>query len=114
MHRIKNTIQPIWILLFCLIFLLNACYTYRIQTQAQPGTELMTTKANSYFWGLVQKPKAGITTPNCDSLNAKGMSVVQVKTNFGNALITVLTLGIWSPLQVSWQCSKPCPKEGEL
>jgi hypothetical protein len=106
--------KTVFALLFVLVFFCNACYTYRIQTQAQPGTEIITTRANNYFWGLVQKPGSGVSTPNCDSLQAKGMSVVQVKTNFGNALITVLTLGIWSPMQIGWQCSKPCPKEGEL
>ena len=114
MAQLQSRVHTRYALLIALAFCLGSCYTYRIQTEAQPGTELLSTKANSYFWGLAQKPKNGISTPNCDSLRARGMSVVQIKTNFGNALITVFTLGIWSPLRIYWQCSKPCAAEGEL
>ena len=96
------------------MFLFSSCYSYRISTNAQAGNEASTTTANAYFWGLVQSPKNGITTPNCDSLNVNGMADVEVKTNLGYALITVVTLGIWSPMKVSWKCSKPCQKTGSL
>lgn len=101
-------------LVMAVLFLLSSCYSYRISTNAQAGTEATTTTANAYFWGLVQTPKNGITTPNCDSLNVNGMAEVQIKTNLGYALITVVTLGIWSPMKVSWKCSKPCQKTGSL
>lgn len=106
------------ILFLCLVvitILSSGCYSYRINTRAQAGTEVSKTiTAHSYFWGLLQKPKDGITTPNCDSLNINGMSVVRVKTNFGYALITVATLGIWSPIKLEWRCSKPCQPVGHL
>ena len=88
--------------------LFSSCYSYRISTNAQAGTEATTTTANVYFWGLIQNPKSGITTPNCDSLNANGMAEVQIKTNLGYAFITVATLGIWCPMKVVWKCGKPC------
>ncbi|MES2372782.1 MAG: hypothetical protein V4557_09395 [Bacteroidota bacterium] len=95
--------------------IMTSCYSYRISTRAQPGAEFSkTTTAHSFFWGLAQNPKNGITTPNCDSLDVNGMSVVEVKTNLGFALITVATLGIWSPMQVRWKCSKPCQQTGRL
>ena len=99
-------------LAICML-LLNSCYTYRVSTLAQPGTELNSRTANSFFWGLIQSPKE-IATPICDSLNANGMSVVQVKSNFGYSLITVATLGIWSPMKIEWKCSKPCQVTGHL
>jgi hypothetical protein len=93
---------------------LSSCYTHRVSTQAQEGTELSkTVTSHSLFWGLVQKP-AEIHTPVCDSLGVNGMSQVTVKSNFGYSLITVATLGIWSPLQIQWRCSKPCKKSGEI
>ncbi|MEO5647207.1 MAG: hypothetical protein ABIQ56_02530 [Chitinophagaceae bacterium] len=95
------------------ILSLNSCYTYRVSTHAQAGTEVSSITAHSYFWGLIQKPKQ-ITTPNCDSLGLNGMAEVQMKTNFGYALLTIATLGIWSPMKVEWRCSKPCKKTDTL
>lgn len=101
------------LLLICLLSL-TSCYTYRVATRAQAGTEMnRRVVANSFFWGLVQSPKE-IATPICDSLNINGMAVVQVKSNLGYSLITVLTLGIWSPMQIEWKCSKPCQVVGHL
>jgi Bor protein len=94
--------------------LFSSCYSYRVATHAQAGSELSKpVTAHAFFWGLVQKP-AQIHTPVCDSLQVNGMSEVTVKTNFGYALITVVTLGIWSPVKVQWRCSKPCKKTGSL
>jgi len=96
----------------CLL-LFSSCYTYRVATHAQPGTEFNSRTAHSFFWGLVQNPKE-IATPICDSLNTNGVALVQVKSNFGYSLITVLTLGIWSPMRIEWKCSKPCQVTGHL
>lgn len=94
--------------------LLSSCYTYRVTTQAQPGAEASKpVTANAFFWGLVQKP-VEIHTSVCDSLGVNGMAEVTVKNNFGYSLITVVTLGIWSPVKIQWKCSKPCKKSGEL
>ena len=103
-------------LILCLAIgcLFSSCYTYRLSTHAQAGTDVTVVNANSYFWGLLQSPKSGITTPNCDSLDINGMSVVRVRTNLGYALITVLTLGIWCPMKIEWRCGKPCQKIGHL
>ncbi len=95
-------------------FLFSSCYTYRVTTQAQAGAEASKPiTAHAFFWGLIQKPNE-IHTPVCDSLGVNGVSEVTVKTNLGYALITVATLGIWSPMKVQWKCSKPCKKSGEL
>jgi len=93
--------------------LFTNCYSYRIATHAQPGTEFQTRTAHSFFWGLVQSPKE-IATPICDSLDVNGVAVVQVQNNLGYSLITVLTLGIWSPIKLQWKCGKPCQVSGHL
>ena len=49
-----------------------------------------------------------------DSLEVNGVAEVTMTTNLGYALITVLTLGIWSPIKVQWKCSKPCQPTGTL
>lgn len=90
--------------------LCSSCYTYRLATHAQPATEsLVTTRktAHSLFWGLLNKPQV-ITTPNCDDLGAPGVSEVIVRTNFGYACVTLLTLGIYCPVTVEWKCAKKC------
>ncbi len=109
---LKKTV-PVWMI--SLSFLFSSCYTYRVATQAQAGTEVTSTvTAHSYLWGLIQKPANFIRTPICDSLGVNGMSEVTMKTNFGYAFITVATLGIWCPMKVQWKCSKPCKKTGTL
>ena len=103
----------IWLPLAASLLFLSSCYSYRIATHAQPGAEFNSVTAHSFFWGLVQNPKE-IATPICDSLNANGVALVQVKNNFGYSLITVLTLGIWCPMKIEWKCSKPCQVTGHL
>jgi hypothetical protein len=110
LHRNKHAL----LLLVLVLTMLSSCYTYRVQTHAQAGTEVTTVNASSYFWGLLQKPKGGITTPLCDSLDVNGLSVVRVRTNLGYALITVVTLGIWCPMKIDYRCSKPCQIHGHL
>jgi hypothetical protein len=102
------------LLLSCMLF--SSCYTYRLATHAQPATEsLVTTKktAHSLFWGLLNNPQV-LTTPNCDAAGVNGVSEVIVRTNFGYACITVLTLGIYCPVTIEWKCSKPCAQSEPL
>ncbi len=109
--KTKNTF-PVALVFVLLSF--SSCYTYRVATHAQEGTVLSKpVTAHMFFWGLVQKPKQ-ITTPICDSLQVNGMSEVTYKSNFGYSLITVVSLGIWSPVKMQWRCSKPCRKTETL
>jgi Bor protein len=96
-----------------LIVLMNSCYTARIESHAQAGSEVSGQTVNFFFWGAIQSPKR-ILTPICDSLGANGMAEVTVRNNLGYSLITVVTLGIWSPTRVEWKCGKPCQKVGTL
>ena len=110
-NRFRNIVS-FWMISVTLLS--SSCYSYRVATNAQPGSEVSKpVTANSFFWGLIQKPKE-IHTPICDSLGVNGMAEVTMKTNFGYALITVVTLGIWSPMKVQWKCGKPCKKSGTL
>ncbi|UOE48530.1 Bor family protein [Mucilaginibacter sp. SMC90] len=96
-----------------LSLLLSSCYTARVETKAQAGSEVSHQNVNFFFWGAIQSPKR-IVTPVCDSLGSNGMAEVTVKNNFGYSLLTVVTLGIWSPARVEWKCGKPCAKEGTI
>ena len=103
-------------LLFVAIWSCSSCFSYRITTHAQGSTDNIPAnhkKAYSLFWGLINKPQV-ITTPVCDSMGVNGISEVVVKTNFGNTLITIFTLGIYCPVRVEWKCAKPCAQEQTL
>ena len=92
--------------------LLQSCYHYHISTSNfDPATHYEKKMVSSFFWGLAQQ---NITATNCDSLKINSLDEVHVKTNFGYALITVVTLGIWCPMTLEWKCAKPCPREGEI
>jgi len=96
--------------------LLSSCYTYRLATHAQPSTDQLKTTtiyAYSLFWGLLNKPQV-LQTPNCDAMGVNGVSEVTVKTNLGYALVTIVTLGIYCPVNISWKCAKPCQQTDSL
>ncbi len=110
--RVKKASVVHHVCLMSLLFLAQGCYHYRIATSRfDPSTGYQKKTAHSFFWGLVQK---NVVATNCDALNLKSLDEVRITNNFGYSLITVATLGIWSPVQVEWKCPKPCPREGEL
>jgi hypothetical protein len=105
-QAIRRLLIPIkCIILMCC---LNGCVSYRINTMAQGGTQPIKVKAYSLFWGLVKKPKDDVKTPICDTLQVNGMSQVVFKRNFGNAVVSMVTFGIYNPIVIEYQCSKPC------
>jgi hypothetical protein len=66
---------------------------------------------HTFFWGLVQNPQT-VIAENCAS---NALDEVRVSTNFGFALVTVLSLGIWQPLEVNWRCAQaPDTGSGEI
>ena len=90
----------------------EGCYHTRVLTSHNdPSTSYNKKTINILFWGLVQK---NVIATDCDALKIKSLDEVRVTTNFGYALITVITLGIWCPMQVEWKCPKPCPREGGI
>ena len=103
-------VRPFYLLL--VFVTMQSCYHYRISTSKfDPSTGYQKKTAHSFFWGLVQQ---NVVATNCDSLKLKSLDEVRITTNFGYSLLTVATLGIWSPVQVEWKCPKPCTPEGEF
>lgn len=83
---------------------LQGCYSYKIVVpKDDPATHAPTKKTvTSYFWGFA-KP----TIKPCVESNK--INDVQVTTNVGYMLITIVTLGIVAPVQVEYHCS-PTPQ----
>lgn len=90
----------------------QSCYQYRVlNTTNDPSTEYQKTVMWSYAWGLVNKPK-DFHIPNCSTSNA--IDEVLFKKNPGHTVLTLVTLGIVSPVEVRWRCHKPCQRVGGL
>ncbi len=80
------------------------CYHSRVILPAQPATDPETQTVHSLWWGMQQE---NVQPSNC---NSNALQQVRVDWNFSYALLTVVTLGIWSPMTVQWQCAKtPAP-----
>ncbi|MEO5928296.1 MAG: hypothetical protein ABIR47_00045 [Candidatus Kapaibacterium sp.] len=89
------------------VIALQGCYHTRLMTNAAPATDYHHTTSNSLFWGLVQD---NVVPDNCPN---GSMQEVRVTSNLGYSLITVVTLGIWSPIDVEWRCAKrDAPPDG--
>ena len=99
-------------ILILITFSLLSCYHYRVlNTNNDPSTEYRKQVLKSYAWGLVNKPK-DFRVPNCSTSNA--LDEIVYTKNFGRSVVTMLTLGFFSSVEVQWKCHKPCPRVDSL
>ena len=97
--------------------LLSGCATYHVyqvdQAGNQPSTEWKSKTLNSLVWGAVRQD---LPVENCRLGDGTRTNIeeVRVRANVGATLATILTLGFWRPLQVSWRCAKPQGLRGVL
>lgn len=97
------------IILLLFGFSMTGCYGYRVEVlKPDPITEPESKTAHSLFWGLLQNPQY-IVADNCHS---NALNDVYITTNYGYAFITVLSLGIWAPLDVEWRCAEKPSVDG--
>ncbi|HVR18076.1 MAG TPA: hypothetical protein VMS65_00220 [Polyangiaceae bacterium] len=79
----------------------NGCYHYRVApARSVPADDGHSTTLHSIAWGLVQ---SRAEEPECQG---NGAAEVAAHTNLGFALLSVVTLGIWVPLELEWKCAK--------
>jgi hypothetical protein len=90
-----------------------SCYHFRVAPPGPeaPGTEPNVVTGHAYVWGLIQDPNP-VLAENCGEGGA--LYDVRVTTNFGYTLLTVLSLGFWSPMEIEWRCAKKPPPNGVL
>lgn len=104
----KDTTARI-VLVLCFLSLQAGCYHYRVVApKPDPATDYEHRTVHALFWGLVQQD---VPSDDCVS---NAMDEVRVTTNFGYLVVSVVTLGIWVPLDVEWRCAKIPPSEGEI
>lgn len=82
--------------------LLQGCYHFRLDSKAPFGTEVKKKTMHSLFWGLVQPS----TIDSCDD---KGVTDVRYSTNLGYQVLSIVSLGIWVPVDVEFRCAKRPP-----
>lgn len=110
----KRKLSSFGLTCYLVVFLISneSCYHYRVMTtNSDPATEYQKKVLYSYLWGMVNNPK-DFVVPNCKNNNA--LDEVLFTTNLGYSFLTVVTLGIFSPVEVKWKCHKPPKREGEL
>jgi hypothetical protein len=86
------------------------CY-HQYLAVARPDPEVRTGSKTvySYAWGLVHSKD---TVAVCPETNA--IDQLEVKANFGQTMLGLLTLGIVVPRRVLWRCSRPREGTGEI
>lgn len=87
----------------------TGCYHYRVVVPGpDPATDYQQRRVDAFFWGLVQED-----VPATDCLS-NALDEVRVTTNVGYLAASVLSLGLWVPLDVAWRCAKAPSPDGEI
>jgi hypothetical protein len=89
--------------------LLPGCANYQVRiadgkpTEPQYQGEML----SAYLWGTWASP-VSMSAEKCK----RGMYDVVVESNYLYSLATVVTLGIWMPVEVSYRCNAPPVMDG--
>ena len=83
------------------------------QPQNMPSTEWESTTLRSFAWGLWRED---LPVTNCRLSNGQrlGIEELRIERTLLQTLITVVTLGLVAPIQVSWRCCRPPSQSGSL
>ena len=83
--------------------LLGACFHATIETGLTPSTKVLERKwASSWIYGLVP-PKTVETASRCPD----GVAKVETQLSFLNQVVHILTLGIYTPMDIRVTCALP-------
>ena len=87
--------------LICFIFFTNACYHATIDTGLTPSTQTIEKGwANGWVYGLVP-PSPVETAQKCPN----GVAKVDTQLSFANQLVSFLTFGIYTPMDIKVTCA---------
>ena len=86
---------------YVVLLLLPACYAAKVETGLPASnTQIRQTFASSWIYGLVP-PKTVAAAAQCPN----GVAVVETQLSFLNQVVGVLTLGIYTPMQIVVTCA---------
>lgn len=78
----------------------HGCHAYHLTPRnTSPVTPTERVTLHSFAWGLVQ------TEHLTDECKGRGVTNVAARTNYAYALAGVVSLGLWMPLELEWQCA---------
>lgn len=116
-YRPRVWFSRVLLLPVCVCFAAG-CATYHIyqvggplEMGNQPLTEWKTKTLHSLVWGAIRQD---LPVDNCRLGNGTRTNIeeVRVRSNVGAITATILTLGFWRPLKVSWRCARPAGLRG--
>lgn len=72
----------------------------------QPGTEWESKTSNTFLWGAIRQD---VFINNCRLGDGSRINIEEFKIEkkAPHIIATVLTLGLWEPMKISWKCAKP-------
>ena len=73
-----------------------------------PATDYEQATMHAFFWGAIEDKEIA---ERCES---NALDEVRARTNLAYALATVVTLGIWIPMEMEWKCRKRPPQVGDI
>ena len=80
---------------------LAGCHNVRYDTGRPPSDRVVNVPVNFFLWGLV-----GQKVVDLDAACPEGAATWQNRATVTDALLDVITLGIWSPRTVSITCAE--------
>ncbi len=88
----------------------HGCAHYRVTVpDSDPLEDYEGDKMHAFFWGLYTKPE--VLAAECAG---EGIDNARIQSNFFYNLAGVVTLGIWMPIEVRYQCKAPPADAGEF
>ena len=92
-------------LLLPALMVTGGCYHMTVETGAPPSTRVVSDKSvSAWFVGLVP-PNTVVTVRRCPL----GVAKVETGLSVSNALVSVVTLGIYTPMTVRATCTQGAP-----
>ena len=92
---------PRAVALVLLVASMTGCYAARVETGLPPSAKVIEQKwASSWIYGLVP-PKTIKATTECKD----GVAIVETQLSFLNQVVSVLTFGIYTPMQIMVTCA---------
>lgn len=97
-----NFAQPLFLIaLLCLGLLSQGCAHYRVVVpEPTPATDYENATLHAFLWGAWGETQS---TENCVE---NAIDEVRAIQTLPNLLATVVTLGIWMPMDIEWRCAK--------
>jgi len=104
----------IYIFLFLLLMLPGCSTIHMYQTGGtmgreggnQPGTEWNSETKNNFLWGAIRQD---LVVENCSLGDGTRINIEEVKIEkkLPHILASIVSIGLWEPVKISWRCAKP-------